>query len=117
MMETTEQLLETVLANPMDPSISSMLGAAAPALGASGAIMGVFAAFAYLFPNTELQLMFIPVPIKAKWLVLGLVVIGLFGGVANFSGDRVAHFAHLGGALTGFIIVLIWNKTNRKRFY
>ena len=88
-----------------------------PALGASGAVMGIFAAFAYLFPNTELFIMFIPVPVKAKWAVLGLAAIDLFGGVANFSGDNVAHFAHLGGALTGFILVLIWNKTNRKRFY
>jgi len=88
-----------------------------PAVGASGAIMGIFAAFAYLFPNTELFIMFIPVPIKAKWAVIGLAAIDLFGGVANISGDNIAHFAHLGGALTGFILVLIWNKTNRKTFY
>lgn len=87
------------------------------AIGASGAIMGIFAAFAYLFPNTELYIMFIPFPIKAKWAVLGLAAIALFSGVANVAGDNVAHFAHLGGAATGFIIVLIWNKTNRKTFY
>lgn len=95
-------------------SYASSLG---PALGASGAVMGIFAAFAYLFPNTELFIMFIPFPIKAKWAVLGLAAIDLFGGVANVSGDNVAHFAHLGGAVTGFIIVLIWNKMNKKRFY
>jgi membrane associated rhomboid family serine protease len=88
-----------------------------PALGASGAVMGIFAAFAYLFPNTELFIMFIPFPIKAKWAMLGLAAIDLFGGVANVSGDNIAHFAHLGGAITGFILVLIWNKTGRKRFY
>ncbi len=88
-----------------------------PALGASGAIMGVFAAFAYLFPNTELYIMFIPFPIKAKWAVVGLAAIDLFSGVANFQGDNIAHFAHLGGAITGFIIVLVWNKTNRKTLY
>ena len=88
-----------------------------PALGASGAIMGIFVAFGYLFPNTPLYIMFIPIPIKAKWAMIGLAAIDIFGGVANFSGDNVAHFAHLGGALTGFIIVLIWNKTNRRRFY
>ena len=88
-----------------------------PALGASGAVMGIFAAFAYLFPNTELFIMFIPIPIKAKWAVLGLAAFDLFGGVANFRGDNVAHFAHLGGAITGFIIVLIWNRRNRRRFY
>ncbi|MBA2330835.1 MAG: rhomboid family intramembrane serine protease [Chitinophagaceae bacterium] len=87
-----------------------------PALGASGAVMGIFAAFAYLFPNTELFLMFIPFPIKAKWLVLGLAAFDLLGGVAKFS-TGIAHFAHLGGAVTGFIIVLIWNKSSRRRFY
>jgi membrane associated rhomboid family serine protease len=87
------------------------------AVGASGAVMGIFAAFAYLFPNTELFIMFIPVPIKAKWAVLGLVAIDLFSGVSRFSGDNVAHFAHLGGAVTGFIIVYIWNKSNKKTFY
>ena len=88
-----------------------------PALGASGAIMGIFAAFAYLFPNTEMFIMLIPFPIKAKWAVLGMAAYDIFGGVAKFSGDNVAHFAHLGGALTGFIIVLIWNKLDKKRFY
>lgn len=112
-----EQLLDAIIANPNDPGISSLLGAAAPAVGASGAIMGIFAAFAYLFPNTELYIMFIPVPVKAKWAVIGMAAISLFGGVANVSGDNIAHFAHLGGALTGFILVLIWNKTNRKTFY
>ncbi len=87
------------------------------AVGASGAIMGIFAAYAYLFPNTELYIMFIPVPVKAKWAVLGYAAIDLFSGVARVSGDNIAHFAHLGGAITGFILVLIWNKTGRKRFY
>jgi hypothetical protein len=94
-----------------------LLSSIGPALGASGAIMGIFAAFGYLFPNTPLYMMFIPIPIKAKWAMIGMAAIDLFGGVANFSGDNVAHFAHLGGAVTGFIIVLIWNKTNRNRFY
>jgi membrane associated rhomboid family serine protease len=98
-------------------SAGEFLGAASPALGASGAIMGIFAAFAFLFPNTELFIMFIPFPVKAKWVVLGLVALDLFGGIFNFSGDNVAHFAHLGGAITGFIIVLFWNRTNRRRFY
>lgn len=110
-----QELLDVVMAGNSDPG--SLLGAVAPAVGASGAIMGIFAAFAYLFPNTELYIMFIPVPVKAKWAVLGLAAIDLFGGVANVSGDNVAHFAHLGGAVTGFILVLIWNKTDKKRFY
>ena len=110
-----QELLQAILAN--DPVAQQLIGGAAPALGASGAIMGIFAAFGYLFPNTELYFMFIPVPIKAKWVVLGMAAYDLFGGVANRSGDNVAHFAHLGGALTGFILVLIWNKSNRRRFY
>lgn len=111
-----EQLLQDFNNNDI-AAIKSHIGAAAPALGASGAIMGVMAAFAYLFPNTELYFMFIPIPIKAKWAMLGLAAIDLFGGVAKISGDNLAHFAHLGGAITGFIIVLIWNKTNRKTLY
>jgi membrane associated rhomboid family serine protease len=109
-----EQLLQDFSNNDI-VSIKAHLGAAAPALGASGAIMGVMAAFAYLFPNTELYIMLIPIPVKAKWAMLGLAAIDIFGGVAG--GDNIAHFAHLGGALTGFIIVLLWNKTNRKTLY
>jgi membrane associated rhomboid family serine protease len=97
--------------------IQYLTGSGAPTVGASGAIMGLMAAFAYLFPNRELYIMFIPVPVKAKWAVLGYAAIDLFGGVAKVSGDNTAHFAHLGGAITGFILVLIWNKTGRKRFY
>lgn len=92
-------------------------GFLAPAVGASGAIMGVMAAFAYLFPNTELYIMLIPFPVKAKWAMLGLAAIDLFGGVARVSGDNIAHFAHLGGAITGFLIVFFWNKTNRRSLY
>jgi membrane associated rhomboid family serine protease len=88
-----------------------------PALGASGAIMGIFVAFGYLFPNTELLVMFIPIPVKAKWVVLVLVGMDLFGGVGNFEGDNIAHWAHLGGALVGFLLVYYWNRSNRKRFY
>jgi membrane associated rhomboid family serine protease len=88
-----------------------------PALGASGAIMGLFVAFGYLFPNSELIILPIPFPIKAKWAVIIFMGIDLFGGIANVSTDNIAHFAHLGGAITGLLIVWIWNKTNRKRFY
>src|SRR3954471_14215886 len=96
--------------------VEYVTGTGAPAIGASGAVMGVLAAFGYLFPNTQLFIMPIPIPIKAKWAVLGYVAIDLFSGVTG-RGDNVAHFAHLGGALTGFILVLIWNKSGRKRFY
>ena len=88
----------------------------APAVGASGAIMGLFAAFAYLFPNTELFMFPIPFPIKAKYAVAGMAAIDLFGGVYP-AGSNIAHFAHLGGVLMGFILVLYWNKTNKQTFY
>lgn len=98
-------------------TVEYFMGGVAPAVGASGAVMGILVAFGYLFPNTELFILFIPFPIKAKWAVIGYVLIDLFGGIASFSGDNIAHFAHLGGALTGFILVLLWNKGNRQRFY
>jgi membrane associated rhomboid family serine protease len=92
-------------------------GIPVPAVGASGAIMGVFVAFAYLFPNTEMMIIPIPIPIKAKWLAIGYIALDLFGGFGQIAGDNIAHFAHLGGAITGFIIVFIWNKTNRRTLY
>jgi membrane associated rhomboid family serine protease len=88
----------------------------APTLGASGAIFGCLAAFGYLFPNSLIYLYFM-IPIKAKWFVLIYGALELWLGVRNSPGDSVAHFAHLGGAITGIIIVLIWNKTNRKTLY
>ncbi len=97
--------------------IQHFTGGYSNVVGASGAIFGVFAAFAMLFPNTEMYIMFIPVPIKAKWVAIGYMALDLFGGISNAPGDNIAHFAHLGGALTGVIIVLIWNKTNKKTLY
>ena len=88
----------------------------APTLGASGAIFGCLAAFGYLFPNTLIYLYFL-LPIKAKWFVLIYGALELWLGFRNAAGDSVAHFAHLGGAITGFILVWIWNKTNRRTFY
>ena len=85
------------------------------AVGASGAIMGVMVAFAYLFPNTELYL-YMAIPVKAKWVIIALVALDLFGGLGK-TGSGIAHWAHLGGAATGFIIVFIWNRTNKKTFY
>lgn len=94
-----------------------LMGAGDVAVGASGAVFGVLVAFAMTFPNTELYIMFIPIPVKAKWAILGLVVLDLFGGISQFAGDNIAHFAHLGGAITGFILLKIWNKTNRRTLY
>ncbi len=86
-----------------------------PVIGASGAVFGVLLAFGMLFPNTELMLLFSPIPIKAKWFVLGYGVLELWLGVANRGGDNVAHFAHLGGMFFGFILIKYWNK-KYKRF-
>jgi len=85
-------------------------------VGASGAIFGILAAFTVLFPNVELMLIFFPVPIKAKYLVPGYAVLELFFGVANFKGDNIAHFAHLGGALFGLLLVLIWKRHQFRRY-
>jgi membrane associated rhomboid family serine protease len=81
-----------------------------PMVGASGAVFGVLIAFAMMFPNMELMFIFIPVPIKAKYLIPLYAVLELFFGIANFSGDNIAHFAHLGGAIVGFILVKFWKK-------
>ena len=78
--------------------------------------MGLLAAFAYLFPNTEMIIFPIPVPIKAKFAIAIMAAIDLFGGVYP-TGGNIAHFAHLGGLAMGFILVIFWNKTNRKTFY
>lgn len=78
-------------------------------VGASGAVFGLLFAFGYLFPNTELMLLFPPIPIKAKWFVTGYAAIELYMGIQNSASDNIAHFAHLGGMLFAFIILRIWN--------
>lgn len=87
-----------------------------PMVGASGAVFGLLAAFAYLFPNTELQLLFPPIPIKAKWLVGGYMALEIYLSFQNNPGDNVAHLAHVGGGIVGFIIVFFWQRT-KKTFY
>lgn len=81
-----------------------------PTIGASGAVYGILLGFGMLFPNQPLYLMFIPVPIKAKWMVIGYGVIELTQGLGQFSGDNVAHFAHLGGMIIGLFIILYWKR-------
>lgn len=83
-----------------------------PTIGASGAVMGVLLAFGMLFPNVELQLLFIPIPFKAKYFVIGYAAIEMIYGVSNIPGDNIAHFAHLGGMLFGFILIKVWGKGN-----
>jgi membrane associated rhomboid family serine protease len=85
-------------------------------IGASGAVFGCLAAFGYLFPNQYIYLYFF-VPIKVKWAVLGYAAIELFSGIRASAGDNVAHWAHLGGGLVGLLLVIYWNRTNRRNFY
>lgn len=92
-------------------------------MGASGAIYGLLVAFAFMFPNAELALMFIPVPVKAKYFVPVYMLLydGLFGVLGTSFmglGSNVAHFAHIGGAITGFIMMWYWKKNqfNKNRW-
>jgi membrane associated rhomboid family serine protease len=82
-------------------------------VGASGAVFGILLAFGMKFPNIPLYIMFIPIPVKAKYVVLGYGLIELFAGVSQFRGDSVAHFAHLGGMLFGFIMIMYWKHKDR----
>ena len=91
----------------------SMYLANVPVLGASGAVFGLLAAFGLLFPNSQIMLLFPPIPMRAKYFVLIYAVIELFLGVSNFN-SGVAHFAHVGGALFGLLLILYWRKYGSK---
>lgn len=77
-------------------------------IGASGAVFGILLAFAWFFPEVRMFILFIPIPIRARTLVIIYALIELFSGVAPIPGDKVAHFAHLGGMIFGWIIILLW---------
>jgi membrane associated rhomboid family serine protease len=94
----------TVLANQVSPTV-----------GASGAIYGILAAYGYLFPDSRIYIYFL-IPLKAKYFVMILMAISLFSGLSNNPGDNVAHFAHLGGALVGLIMIFSRRFFNRQRF-
>ena len=79
-------------------------------VGASGALYGVLVAFAFMFPNAELMLIFLPIPIKAKYFVPLILVMDLFFGFSSYSMGPIAHFAHVGGAVTGFFMMWYWKK-------
>ena len=88
-------------------------------VGASGAIMGVLVAFGMLFPNTKLMLIFLPIPIKAKYFIpaiIGLDLISALTGQSFFSPSNTAYAAHLGGALTGFIMMYFWKKNQFDKY-
>jgi membrane associated rhomboid family serine protease len=84
-------------------------------VGASGAIYGLLVAYGYLFPENRIYIYFF-IPLKAKWFVILLIAFDLFGGFTNSPNDNVAHFAHLGGALAGFITLKFWKK-RRNNFF
>ncbi len=117
--DAIQQLLETgqysteILSSVSKETLESMfISFNTPAVGASGAIYGILVAFGMLFPNVELFLIFVPIPIKAKVFIPVLIGIDLFSGITGYSifGGGVAHFAHVGGALFGFIMMWYWKK-------
>lgn len=85
-------------------------------VGASGAIFGLLAGFAMLFPNTELMLLFPPIPIKAKYLIGGYLIFEIYNSIYQ-SNDHIAHLAHVGGAIVGIIFILVWRRRDRKNFW
>jgi membrane associated rhomboid family serine protease len=80
-----------------------------PTVGASGAVFGLLLAYGMMFPNQQIYLYFL-FPIKAKYFVIGYGLIELFSGMANRAGDNVAHFAHLGGMVFGYILIKFWRR-------
>jgi membrane associated rhomboid family serine protease len=87
-----------------------------PAVGASGAVYGVLVAFGMTFPNSKLALIFFPVPIAAKYFIPVIILGDIFFGVTKYSVGNIAHFAHIGGALIGLIIMLTWKRNQFKRW-
>lgn len=88
-----------------------------PVVGASGAIYGVLVAFGILFPNAKLFLIFLPVPIAAKYFIPALIALDLFSGVTGFSifGGGIAHFGHVGGAIIGFLLMWYWRSKEKRQ--
>jgi len=105
------QILQEI-SNPSNQFHSAFRNLYVPTVGASGAVFGILLAFGMLFPNTPLMIIPIPIPIKAKWLVIGYGALELYLGVTQ-PGSGIAHFAHLGGMIFGFILIKYWNKTTR----
>ena len=122
----TPSAIGSLLANgggalPSDPSAKAMLVGlyeiyASPMLGASGAIYGLLVALGFLHPNAKLAMMFVPIPIAAKFFIPSLLLLDLFSGVTGFSifGASIAHYAHLGGAAIGFLLMMLWRRRDRR---
>jgi membrane associated rhomboid family serine protease len=116
-------LIQEVVWAMMLSNMSASYGAATLAqyayymntIGASGAVFGILFAFGWLYPDVPMFIIFIPIPIRARVFVIIYALIELFAGVgsvAGFTADNVAHFAHLGGMLFGWLLILYWRKTN-----
>lgn len=99
-------LFSGFIASALQLSISPV-----PILGASGAIFGITTAFATMFPNVQLMLLFPPIPMKAKYMAAFFIVLGLFSGISGFQ-PGIAHFAHVGGAICGFLMIHYWKMAN-----
>jgi membrane associated rhomboid family serine protease len=117
-------LKQSYIANPDSTEIGSKMSAflselseyikdSTNVVGASGSLFGILLAFGMMFPNMRLMLLFPPIPIKAKYLVIGYGVMELYSAFQNNPNDNVAHFAHLGGMLFGFLIIKFWEKTGQ----
>jgi membrane associated rhomboid family serine protease len=101
--------------NYSDPDLAKLNAVLnVPTVGASGAVFGLLLAFGMMFPNAQIYLYFL-FPIKAKYFVIGYGLLELFSGVSNRPGDNVAHFAHLGGMIFGFVLLKYWQR-HRTRF-
>ncbi len=105
-------------ANLLIPEINSIIQQRMniPTVGASGAVFGLLLAFGMLFPETPLYIMFVPFPIKAKYFVIGYGLLELINGISNVPGDHIAHFAHLGGMIFGYILIKFWDKRGLPRY-
>jgi len=106
----------TVLGEDLNSFVGSYI---APMVGASGAIMGVLVAFGMLFPESKLMLIFLPIPIKAKYFIPAIIGLDLFSaltGSSIFSPSNTAYMAHVGGALTGFLLMYFWKKNERDKY-
>ena len=99
-----------VMQNPLERQLQSIL--ITPTVGASGAIFGILLAFGVLFPNTQLMLLFPPIPIRAKYFVMIYGGLELYLAIAQ-PGSSIAHAAHLGGMLFGYILIRIWRRTSK----
>lgn len=104
--------------NFVDPAMAKLnLVLNTSTVGASGAVYAILLGFGMLFPNQRMFVFPLPMPIKAKYFVIGYAVIELYLGLANSAGDNVAHFAHLGGMVFGFILIMYWRNKNRRNDY